>query len=70
MHIIVNINLGPNEYASDLAGNATEIADKILKAVGGDEEKDTVNVQVMDTGYAGASMTASPPTPAPDPKEA
>ena len=54
MNINVTISLGPEEYASDLSGNATEIAEKILEAVGGDPEKDVVSVAINDSGTAGA----------------
>lgn len=61
MNINVQIMLGTDEYAADLAGNSTEIAEKILAAVGGDEAKDTVSVAINDHGSAGAN--AMPPAP-------
>jgi len=61
MNIQTTITLRPDEYAGDLSGNATEIADKILKAVGGDEEKDVCLVSIQDSGTAGASLTPPPP---------
>jgi len=59
VNINVQIQLGVNEYAADLAGNSTELAQKILTAVGGDEEKDMVSVQINDSGQAG-SMPGMP----------
>jgi len=64
VNINVQIQLGVNEYAADLAGNSTELAQKILTAVGGDEEKDMVSVQISDSGQAGSM----PGMPAPEAK--
>ena len=46
VNINVQIQLGVNEYAADLAGNSTELAQKILTAVGGDEEKDMTTQRI------------------------
>ena len=57
MQINVTISLAPDEFAGDLAGNATELADQILKAVGADEAKDGCHVQINDAGSAGTAQT-------------
>jgi hypothetical protein len=67
MNINVQIQLGNNESASDLAGNATEIANKILEAVGGDPSKDIVSVQINDMGMAGNVPPPPGPMPPTDP---
>ena len=59
-------NLGNGEYASDLSGNSTEIAQKIFAPVGGDPEKDMVSVVINDSGSAG-SMPGMPMPPEPTP---
>lgn len=71
MNINVQIQLGPNESASDLSGNATELAEKILDAVGGDADTDVVYVSINDSGSAGSvPMPMLPPTlPVPVPEE-
>jgi hypothetical protein len=66
--INVTITLGPDEFAGDLSGNATEIAERILQAVGGDKDKedskDVCSVNIQDSGVAGAAPTMSgPPHP-------
>ena len=61
MNVQVTISVGANDTGG-LSGTATEIAQKILVAVGGDETKDTVNVVINDSGSAGSYPTmASPP---------
>src|SRR4249919_1274462 len=63
MNVNVQIQIGTNESSSDLSGNATEIAEKILVAVGGDPAKDMVNVQINDSGSAGSYATGPLPSP-------
>jgi hypothetical protein len=63
MKINVQISLGPDEYASDLSGNATELAASILETVGGDPAKDIASVSISDSGVAG---NISPPAPLPE----
>jgi hypothetical protein len=68
MQITTTIMLGPEEFAGNLAGNATEIAAAILAAVGGDAEKDICSVNIQDSGMAGALPTLSPPIEEAQPK--
>lgn len=64
MYINVQISLGPDEFAGDLSGNATELAEAILEAVGGDSTKDVVNVSISDSGSAGSvQMVPVPEAP-------
>lgn len=65
MNIQVTISLGATEHAADLSGNATEIADKILVAVGADPEKDVCQVSISDYGQAGGSLAPTPPPETP-----
>ena len=57
MHINVQINLGLGEFAGDLSGNAEQLAENILSAIGGSPEKDIVNVVVHDSGSTGSVPT-------------
>lgn len=63
MQIVTTITLGPDEFAADLTGNATQLADKILKGVGGDPAKDSAIVLINDSGKAGAQVYAPVPEP-------
>jgi len=67
MHVQVQIQLTHDEYASELAGNASELAVAVLKAIGGDDTKDVVNVSINDSGTAGTMPGMAPPPP-PEPK--
>ena len=61
MNIQVTITLNSDEYASNLTGNATEIAENVLTAAGGDPEKDTCQVSIQDVGTAGVAPTGPGP---------
>jgi hypothetical protein len=53
MNINVVVMLASNEYAADLPGNSTELAQKIFDAFEADPTKDTCHVSVQDFGTAG-----------------
>lgn len=59
MYVQVTISLTPEESASSLPGNAAQIATLILEAIGGDENKDIVTVQLNDSGSAGLTPERS-----------
>jgi hypothetical protein len=69
MNIQVTITLNADDAAGNLPGNAASIAEAVLSAAGGDPEKDTCNVSIMDYGAHGAGapaptlLPATPPTP-------
>ena len=65
MQITTSITLAPGEYASELAGNASELALLILNVVGAKEDEDTCNVHISDTGSAGVTITPPVPTAPP-----
>ena len=60
MNVNVQISLGQGENAADLAGSATELAQKILRTVGGDPEKDMASVVITDAGMAGSMPQPTP----------
>lgn len=59
MYVQVTINLNPDESSSGLPGNAAHLAELILAAIGGDEDKDVVTVQLNDSGMAGLTPERS-----------
>jgi hypothetical protein len=68
MQVSVSINLAFDESAADLSGNATELAEKILVAIGGDASKDIVGVNIFDSGSVGTTPSL-PPIPEPPPTQ-
>jgi hypothetical protein len=65
VQVNTQILLMSDEYASDLPGNATELASAILAAVGGDPETDICNVNIQDMGQVGTPPAPPPPPVAP-----
>lgn len=60
MFVQVNVSLSNDETAP---GSASDIAANVLSAIGGDPEKDVVNVQIIDMGSAGQTTPMLPPSP-------
>jgi hypothetical protein len=73
MNISCAISLPPGESAADnlVSTDTMVLADRVLRALGGDSAKDICHVTINDTGSAGPIPVAQPmivaPPPAPDP---
>jgi len=61
--MMVNMSITLQEWDTKFDLSPTEVADAVLKALGGDETKDVVNATVSGSGSAGAAPTP-PPVPA------
>lgn len=64
MNISVTVQLAEGE---EMEETAAEIADGVLRAVGGDEDKDYVTVHIMQIPAA-PGVAGTPPGPPPPPE--